>query len=105
MLDIILSAILGTWIIRFVINISNQQTRQDIIKTMTGTETNPHNVLFSRFRLIERASRLAVATHRESGAQVHLYSEKEVEKYLKKYDEFQLRLCNQRDPEDSEWEM
>lgn len=108
MLDIIISALLGTWIIRFILNITCKDTRKDIINTMTQQNIenpSPRNVLFSKFRLVSRANRLGVATHRETGAQVHLYEESDVEEFIKKYDEFQVRLCNQRDPEDSEWNI
>lgn len=74
--------------------------------TTQNQRSSRNNVLFSRFRLVGRANRLAVATHRESGAEVHLYEEDELEKMIRnKLDEFQIRLCNQRDPEDSEWNL
>jgi hypothetical protein len=78
---------------------------KSIIKN-NSSHSNSRHVLFSRFRLVGRANRLAVATHRESGAEVHLYEEDELEQMLRnQQDEFQIRLCNQRDPEDSEWNI
>jgi len=110
MFDVIVSLILGTWIPRFISQMSNKSNRQEIINHMKALNNNnktppsSRNVLFSRFRLVSRANRLAVATHRESGAEVHLYEEDELEQMLRnQQDEFQIRLCNQRDPEDSTW--